>query len=190
MARPIRKRSHIERGVVEVVSRKGLHAATIQDIAEAARVSPGLLYRYWNNRDDLAADVYREHALSLLGRLSACAATVSDPWDKLRVMLHEFLKFADERPVILRFLLLSQHELNRKMPEGRGVYALVLRLVQEGMSKRRFRRMDAGLAVYLALGVALQPVIGSFYGHVSVPLSAHAAEVYGALRRMLAVEAK
>ena len=51
MARPIQKRENIERGVVQVVAEKGLGATTIQDIASAVGVSPGLLYRYWKNRD-------------------------------------------------------------------------------------------------------------------------------------------
>ena len=40
MARPVEKREHIERGVVEVVARKGLRGTTIQDIASEAHVSP------------------------------------------------------------------------------------------------------------------------------------------------------
>ena len=111
MARPIQKREDIERGVVEVVAEKGLGATTIQDIAAAAGVSPGLLYRYWKNRDDLASEVYQRHWYALLERMAGPAAAESDVLSKVRAMALAFLEFADEDPVLVKCLPISQHVL-------------------------------------------------------------------------------
>ena len=184
MARPIEKRGHIERGVVEVVARQGLRGTTIQDIAEAARVSPGLLYRYWKNRDDLAAEVYREHYEALLGRLAALALGEADLWGKLSVMVRGFLEFADKNPTILKFLLLSQHELHGSVPLEKGIRTFLLGLIEEAMATHGFRRMDPEFAAQLVLGIVLQPVVGALYGHVPLPLVRHHAEIVGALRRV------
>ena len=104
MARPVVKRAQIEGGVVDVVARKGLHATTIKDIASAASVSPGLLYRYWENRDALAGEVYQSHLRELLGRLTSAAATERTATARLRAMIAAFLDFADRSPTLLKFL--------------------------------------------------------------------------------------
>lgn len=185
MARPIQKRENIERGVVEVVAEKGLGATTIQDIATAAGVSPGLLYRYWKNRDDLASEVYQQHWYALLERISLPAAAESDIVLKIRAMARAFLQFADNEPVLLRFLLLSQHELNSRIPAEKRVHALVLRLVEEGMAQGRLRRTDPELAVHFLLGIVLQTAIGSIYGNVSRPVIQHLPAVMDAVERLL-----
>jgi len=191
MARPIRKREQIERGVVEVVARKGLMGTTIQEIADAARVSPGLLYRYWKDRDHLAGDVYRKHYFALLDDLSRVAAGESDVVGKLRIMVRAFLEFADREPVLLRFLLLSQHELAVDLPESPGVRGLARQVLEEGMAAGRFRRMDVDLALQMLLGIVLQPTVGAAYGHLRPPVSQHCDAIVGALERVfLAAETR
>ncbi len=188
MARPIRKREQIERGVVEVVAHKGLRGATIQDIATAAKVSPGLLYHYWEDRDDLAAEVYRKHYFGLLAQLECLAAGQSDPLEKLRVMVRAFLQFADQQPVLLRFLLLSQHDLAGDLPEDPGVRGLVRRVLEEGTAQGRFRRIRPELALQLVLGIVLQPAVGAAYGHLHGPVGVHFDEIFGALVRAISAD--
>ncbi|MCK4340926.1 MAG: TetR/AcrR family transcriptional regulator [Phycisphaerae bacterium] len=190
MARPIEKREHIERGVVEVIARKGLRGTTIQNIADAASVSPGLLYRYWKNRDELAADVYRKQYIALVGRLANVAATELDAVAQLRAVVRAFLRFADEQPVLLRFLLLSQHDLARNVPEEFGVRGLARQIVEHGMAQGKLRQMEPGLAIQLLLGIVLQPAIGAVYGHLSTPVSKHFDAVFDALQRVLIAGAK
>ena len=185
MARPIAKREDIERGVLEVVARKGLRGTTIQDIADAASVSPGLLYRYWKNRDDLATEVYRKHYVELVQSLTGVAASEPDVPGKLRAMVRGFLCYADEHPVALRFLLLSQHDLAAHVPPEFGVRALLQRLLADGMARGQLRHMDPDLAVQLVLGIVLQPAIGVTYGHLATPASSHLADILAALERTL-----
>ena len=188
MARPIVKREHIERGVVEVVGRKGLRGTTIQDIAEASGVSPGLLYRYWKNRDDLAADAYRRHYAELVEALLQAGIARPDPWDRLCAMVRRVLQFADERPQELRFLLLSQHDLSRKVPLAMGVRPHLQRLLEEGVAQGRFDVADTELAMQLALGTVLQPIVGVFYGDLAGKAADYAEGIIEALRRVLGAE--
>lgn len=185
MARPIEKRGNIERGVVEVVARKGLHATTIQDIALAAEVSPGLLYRYWENRDDLAGMVYQQHYNALADRLFACATAATSTWERIDAVVQEFLRFADSSPVILKFLLLSQHDLLQNIPSQRGVRKLVGMLIEEGQKAGAIRGFDSELAMQFFLGVVLQPVVGFVYGTLSGPMESRRNEILEALRRVL-----
>lgn len=185
MARPIEKRGHIERSVVEVVARKGLHATTIQDIAIAAEVSPGLLYRYWENRDDLAGVVYQQHYNALADRLFACASAATTSWERIGAVIREFLRFADSSPIILKFLLLSQHDLLQNIPTQRGVRRLVGMLIEDCQKTGAMRAMDQELALQFFLGVVLQPVVGFVYGTLAGPIEPRCNEILEALQRVL-----
>ncbi len=190
MARPIVKRPLIEQGVVRVVAQKGLHATTIQDIALAAEVSPGLLYRYWANRDELAGEVYRRHYETALAMIDARVAVETQFWRKIAAAVEVFFAFADAEPVLLRFLLLSQHDLADHVPRERNVHQWLGRLLSEGIAQKQVRPLDLDLACGLATGVFLQPVISSLYGRLSTPVSQHVPEVVAALKRVLSPEKK
>lgn len=185
MARPIVKRRQIEEGVVRVVASKGLHAATIQDIASASQVSAGLLYRYWENRDALAGEVYRGHYEAAVARVGARVAAQSDFWKRVRALIDAFLEFADEQPTILRFLLLSQHDLAPSIPHERSIHGWLEALIREGQAQRCVREMPPPLAVQFMVGLILQPVIGSIYGRVADSGQALSPHIFEAVQRAL-----
>lgn len=183
MPRPIEKREDIERGLVEVVARKGLAATAIKDIAYASGTSPGLLYRYWRNRDDLAADVYSRHYAEIRGRVAAQVARHVDAWEQLAAGVRTFYAYVDAEPMRLKFLLLSQHELSQQVPPEHGARALLERLYHHGVSQGVMRGTpDAALTVELILGLILQPTIGRLYGTLAGPMVAHLDGVMAALR--------
>lgn len=189
MARPIRKRRNIEQGVVELVARNGLHATTVQDIAAVAGVSPGLLYRYWKSRDDLAAEVYREHYVQLVRRLLARVTPAQSPRTALVAMIREFLAFADAEPTLLRFLLFSQHDLSPTVPAEEGIRAIVNRFLQAGVAAGEWRPLETDLAFQFVLGLVIQPVVGIIYGDLQGPAARYADEICAMLERVLGVEA-
>jgi hypothetical protein len=147
-----------------------------------------LLYRYWNGRDDLAGDVYRTHYAVLIDRLRKSAGMAAAPWSQVGAMLHEFLRFAEDSPTQLRFLLLSQHDLVSNIPNELGIRNLLRQVFEDGMRLGVIRRMPTAFAIHLALGVILQPVIGTIYGHIDGPVTKYADEILAALHRVLGAD--
>ena len=188
MARPIRKREDIEVGVVRVVAEKGLHATTIQDIAQAAEVSPGLLYRYWKNRDDLAREVYERLYRQLVGELIERAGAYDDPWDQLTQMLRGFLAFADRQPVELRFLLLAQHDLARSVPLEAGILQYLTGVISGAVPAGG--ETPAPVIAQMALGIILQPVVGVLYGDLPGPPSRYGDTLEQAIQTLLQTQAQ
>lgn len=185
MARPIEKRAHIERAVLDLVAQRGLHGTSIQSIADAAGVSPGLLYRYWPSRDDLAGDVYRRQFEALMQRVLAAGPAKADVWTRLDAMVGAFLHFADEEPVVLKFLLLSQHDLAWNVPRESSIDQMVGPLIGLAIRQGVFRPLPADLALQLFLGIVIQPVVGALYGRVAGPVVQYRAAVMETLRRAL-----
>lgn len=186
MARPIEKREQIEKAVIDVVARKGLPATTIQDIATAAGVSQGLLYRYWENRDDLAGDAYRKQFQGLMAGLARHADSKAGVLAQLDHLIEGFYTFADTHPTELAFILLSQHQLHNRVSDQQGLFALVEPLFHAGMANGELRSMNPVLAIQIGLGIVMQPVISTIYGHLARPVFQYKDEVCQALRRGLA----
>jgi AcrR family transcriptional regulator len=78
------RRARILAGAAEVFARKGLAATRIADIAAAAAMSQGLVYHYFDSKDDLFA-VLIEHVLADVVELAGQArARPGSPLDRLR----------------------------------------------------------------------------------------------------------
>jgi AcrR family transcriptional regulator len=114
--RPLRadaRRNH-ERLLVaarEVLMARGAEAS-IEEIAKAADVGVGTLYRHFPRRIDLVEAVYREDVDGLV----ALATTVSadhEPWDGLVAWLEGFLAYAAAK----RNFLTELHEAFEKNPD-------------------------------------------------------------------------
>jgi len=186
VGRPREKRAEIERAVVRVVAEKGLQGTTVQDIAAAAGVSQGLMYRYWSGRDELAGDVFRMHLLRVLARVGWSATSRSKTHrERLRWMVAEFLRFADEEPETLRFLLFTQHELSSAVPVEEGVHSFLVTVIRAGIATEEFQVRNADLAVQMAIGLVTQPVVGQQYGRLKGAMVDHLHEILAALERAL-----
>jgi len=86
--------------------------ASMEEIAKAADVGVGTLYRHFPRRIDLVEAVYREDIDGLV-TLAAELAETTDPWDGLAQWLQAFVKYAQSKRVFLTEL----HEAFEKNPD-------------------------------------------------------------------------
>jgi len=54
------KRSAILQATLELVAENGFHAAPVSKIAKHSKVSAGIIYHYFDNKDDIMRNLYRE----------------------------------------------------------------------------------------------------------------------------------
>ncbi len=79
-----RRREQLIEAALAVFARQGVDGASIKDIAAAAGVTPGLLYHYFDSKEDLVAAVLEERGFlpqlrALLGERADQPATVVLP---------------------------------------------------------------------------------------------------------------
>ena len=108
----------IARTALRLFVEKGIDGATIRDIAAAAGIAEGTLYRHYPGKDALAWDLFSRNytAFALeLDRLQAGQATLRA---KLDAMVRQFCAFFDDDPVLFSYLLLAQHgQLQKVTPD-------------------------------------------------------------------------
>lgn len=97
---------------MRVISRKGMAAATVQEIADEAGVAKGTIYLYFRDRDELIEKTFEGAMAQLVARID----TVLDqdlPFDqKVRAIMAAKLGFFSENREFFRLYL------SLRMPEG------------------------------------------------------------------------
>jgi AcrR family transcriptional regulator len=77
--RQARNREALVKAGHKVMSKKGIDAATMQEIAELADVGAGTVYSYFKSKDELAVAVLERAMLNLALRIEKVTDTFTDP---------------------------------------------------------------------------------------------------------------
>jgi TetR/AcrR family transcriptional regulator, fatty acid biosynthesis regulator len=101
---PEKRRELILDQTAEIVSREGVATLSIEQIGREAGISKSLVYAYFPNLTELLRELYQRE-MRHLRRLQAAAAVGADTFEGLvRSVTHEYLKYYDERGLIIERL--------------------------------------------------------------------------------------
>lgn len=165
-ARAGSRRRQVLDAAVKVMGRNGFHQMSMQDLAAEAKVSVGLIYRYFGGKEDLLLativrilDAFRDQLAPVI------AAAGDDVVDQLTAGVRRYIEIVDEN---LDGVVLTYRESRTLAAPGRSqikdleiATAAPLRAVVEvGIARGVFRRVDVDLTVVdivlLAHGWALK----------------------------------
>lgn len=161
------RRQQIIDGALEVFASKGFEKATNKDIALSANIgSPGLIYHYFKDKNDLFQQVV-EQRIPLLQLLSKSEEIMTKPpQDALTLFARTFLKVV-ENPTAIALVKLMLGEATRRpiiaemmntIGPGRG-FAFITRYLEQQMEAGVLRRMDSGAAARCFIGPLIAFVI-------------------------------
>lgn len=182
-------RARIERAALDLFVARGVDAATTRDIAAAAGVSEGAIYRHFDGKDALASAIFLEIHTRLARLVREAAAKKPDLAAQARAIVGAYCETADADFPLFKFHLLYAH---RFMPTPDGVdnpVAAVEDIVASAMKRREIPRRDPALAAGMALGLVLQTALQISYGRLAGPLSAYAADMAAGALAALSAEA-
>jgi TetR/AcrR family transcriptional regulator, repressor of fatR-cypB operon len=146
------KREAILRAALEVFSEYGVHGVAVPEIAARAGVGTGTIYRFFESKEALVNELYRECKRSF-GRRLVDLAQLSDA----KAQFTEFWKiaasFVREEPEAFRFLELQDH-LPYLDEESRELEKRVLSPIAKNcrsLQRRGIYRSDVRAEVLMAL---------------------------------------
>jgi AcrR family transcriptional regulator len=184
MARPSAKH-RIEQAALPLFVQKGVAATSVRDIAAAAGVSEGALYRHFTGKDELVAALFAERYAALARQLDALAGTGSFA-ERLSAVIEGLCALHDREPDAFNFMLVVQHEQLPRYDNGAGSPVDALRgIIATGIATGDVRVTDAELATGLVLGIVVQPATLKLYGRITRPMSALAPTLAAAALRAL-----
>lgn len=182
-------RERLSRAAMQLFVAHGITATTTRQIAEAAGLAEGTMYRHFESKDALAHALYLEQHLRLAGALQSAAEPMPSTRAKADAIVRTYCRLADEDWTAFAYHLLYQYrEYPRLHQIHRGPVEVVRDVIREGMQRSEIPERDLELAVGMALGVVLQTAIQRLYGMLEGRLSAVAPTLSMAVWRVLSAD--
>ena len=153
----------IQEAALRVIARKGMSAATMQEIAAEAGVAKGTIYLYFRDRDELVEKTFDSAIKQLHAKVDAAIA-LDEPFDqKLRAVVSAKVAFFRENAEFFRLYLSlrmpegsPQQQRRQKKhcrPEYQSRVDAVAGMLEQAMERGEIRRVDAKrLALFIIEG--------------------------------------
>ncbi len=150
------KRKLLLDAAVRVFARNGYHGARVGDIAEEAGVAHGLLYHYFDSKEQVLQVVFRENFGELLGRFREVEQADEPAAEKLaglaKILLRSWRNDPDLVTVMVREVARSP-QLEPQVGEVREAFAIIERVIVQGQAEGAFRAdVDARFASWVVYG--------------------------------------
>jgi AcrR family transcriptional regulator len=179
-------KARISRAALGLFVEKGVAEATVRDIAAAAQVAEGTLYRHFTGREELAWELFATNFAALAGELDRLQIKQDSLTGKLAVMVGHFCTFFDQDPVLFSYLLLAQHDfLKRVPPDMPNPVDVVHQVIWRAMAAGELPRGDAAVAAAMVMGIVLQSAVFKIYGRITSNLASLADTLTSACLRVL-----
>lgn len=153
----------IQDATMRVISRKGMAAATMQEIAEEAGVAKGTIYLYFRDRDELVEKTFQNAIAQLIARVEAAMVGDGPFYERMRAIIAAKIAFFNENREFIRLYVSlrmpegnpSQQRRHRKHcePQYRAPLDRFVTVLKEAMRRGEIREMNAErLALFLVEG--------------------------------------
>jgi AcrR family transcriptional regulator len=177
-------RERLARAAIRLFVRQGLAATTTKQIAAAARLAEGTIYRYFPAKEEMAATLFRENYVALVGELRDAARAARTPLEQLPAMISRFYRLFDDDRDLFAFLFLASPE----QPRLPGSVMTPLRLLRETLADIKSPHTAADrleLTTQLVFGLVVRPPEAALLGQLPGPLAPRADAVAQAVHRLL-----
>ena len=170
-APPIDKRRNILDAAITVFARQGFHSTRVSDIADEAGVAYGLVYHYFNSKDEVLNELFSERWSLLLAAIEEADASSESPRSKLAAVAAFIVDSYRHNPELMKVIIVevtrAANSFGRThLPEIRRAYDSITKIVADGQQQGAFRSdIDPAFASM------------SFYGAIEQLLSGWIFEV-------------
>ncbi|MCX5891258.1 MAG: TetR/AcrR family transcriptional regulator [Deltaproteobacteria bacterium] len=177
----------LARTALELFVRKGITETTVRDIAAAAGLAEGTLYRHFDSKDELAWELFHTNYTAFAQELDRLQQQYDPLKDKLAAMISQFCTFFDQDPVLFGYLLLAQHtQLKKVTPEMETAVTVLQKVIAQGMARREIPAGEVEVAAAMVLGLVLQVAVFKAYNRITQDLSELSEALVAACWRVLA----
>jgi AcrR family transcriptional regulator len=151
-------RDDILNAAAQIISQKGYHATSMQDIAEAVQLQKASLYHHISSKQDILLALLDKALDLLIERMQAVLILPLTPEEKLRRGMSVYLETLLEHRDLAAVLLLEHRSLDaeyhaRHIPRRDRFEHLWRTLIRDGQKQGIFNSGDPALAARAVLGV-------------------------------------
>ncbi|MFO1084041.1 MAG: TetR/AcrR family transcriptional regulator [Reyranellaceae bacterium] len=167
-------KARVERAALTLFVARGVTETTTREIAMAASIAEGTIYRYFPSKEKLALDLFLRHHRALAEALVEAHRPAKGLRAKIDSIVACYCDWADRDWTLFAYHLLTQHMFLAMVPDETPNPVNVVRdVIAQAMRAGDIPRRNADLAAAAAIGVVMQPATYKVYGRFTGPLSAH-----------------
>jgi AcrR family transcriptional regulator len=168
-------KERVERAAIDLFAARGIDGVSIADIAGAAGVSQGALYRHYRGKDELAAQLFSAAYRRTGAELAAIGSGEKDFAMRIGVMIAHFCALYDRDAALFRFMLLAQHDL---LPDLKGAgptpVTAIEAAIADAIAQRQIATGEIAAAAAAIMGIVLQTALFHLYGRITGRLASRA----------------
>ncbi len=160
------KRRAILDAAITVFARQGFHAARVSDVAAEAGVAYGLVYHYFDSKDQMLNELFTERWALLLEASREMRQSPASPRDKLGGIASFIIESYRHEPELMKVIIVevtrAANSFGRThLPEIRQAYDLIAEIVSDAQAAGDFRDdVDPSFAAMLFYGAIEQLLSG------------------------------
>jgi TetR/AcrR family fatty acid metabolism transcriptional regulator len=160
------KRRAILDAAITVFARQGFHSARVSDVAAEAGVAYGLVYHYFDSKDQMLNELFSERWALLLDASQEMRRSDASPRDKLAGVASFIIDSYRHEPELMKVIIVevtrAANSFGRThLPEIRDAYGVVAEIVSDAQAAGEFRDdVDPAFAAMLFYGAIEQLLSG------------------------------
>ena len=143
-APPVDRRRQILDAAIRVFARQGFHACRVSDIAREAGVAYGLVYHYFDTKDQVLNELFTERWSLLLAAIEDIDGRPIPPREKLDAVAGFIIDSYRHDPELMKVIIVevtrAANSFGRThLPEIRKAYNLIAKIVADAQAAGDFR---------------------------------------------------
>jgi AcrR family transcriptional regulator len=152
------KRTDIMQAAIELIAKEGFHGAPMAEIAERAGVAAGTIYRHFENKDALIAELHKDLEAKILAILQSGYPSTQSLWERFLFLTRTLLRYFIEHPLYFRYMeQVFNSPYGIKMHRARlsgdfGDRDILRELFEEGISQQILKDVPVVVLFSLAFG--------------------------------------
>jgi TetR/AcrR family transcriptional regulator len=142
---------------MQLFSKKGFDATTVDDIAGESGVNKALLYYYFKNKSGLYEAVMTQVLDAIHDAVAGVSGGHHDPVTELKAFIVTYARYAQEHPYFPALLLRELSDSGAHLPETmfgkmRRLFALLDDILKRGEAQRVFKPAIAMVVHFMIIG--------------------------------------
>jgi AcrR family transcriptional regulator len=184
-------KARLERAALTLFVARGVAETTTKEIAMAASVAEGTIYRYFPSKEQLALDLFLRHHQGLAEALADAQRPAKGLRAKIETIVRCYCEWADRDWTLFAYHLLNQHSFLIQVPDNMANPVTVVRdVISQAMKAGEIPKRNIDLVAASAIGVVMQAATYKVYGRFTGDLSDHVRFFADAAWAVLAVKEK
>lgn len=177
----------IMEAAVQLFVERGIDGTSIKDIAQAADVAEGALYRHFKSKEDLAWHLFAANLKEYTAHLFGAVLPIRGARERIRIFAQESFAACEMNRSLFYYLLLSEHRsLKRFNEEYQHPGKLMEQVIAEGQAAGELRRGEPWVQFAVIFGSVHRLCSLRCRGSVTTPLTELTEETVESVWRSVA----